>query len=171
MEPRMISRMTIPAGILAAAICALVAIPPGVAQAAGGNAPADDTLGLRGVGNPAEAVKKPAVPHKTKTVREKPAAQQKPADKPKAMEPWAAVDPARAGLVDEKAAAMAPMPGVAHPAPSDEGSVSTGVKWNSSNSPNYGPMSTSGLMNGYNSAVSGSPDQGTTVEPGVKFKF
>jgi hypothetical protein len=140
-----------------------------MAQVAGNGVAGDDSLGLRGVaGTPkavAKPVKKPASPHIAKT------AQAKPADRPKEMEPWAAVDPTRAELVDQKSAATAPMPGVAHPPPSSEDSVSTGVKWSSSNTPNYGPMSTSGLMNGYNSNVNGSPDPGTTVETGVKFRF
>jgi hypothetical protein len=87
------------------------------------------------------------------------------------MEPWAAVDPARAGQVDQQAATTAPMPGVAHSVPSASGPMSVGMKWNSNNDPNYGAMSTSGMMNQYNANVGGIPDPGTTVEPGVKFQF
>ncbi|MGD0635062.1 MAG: hypothetical protein ABSA13_12430 [Beijerinckiaceae bacterium] len=180
----MISRMTIPAGLLVAAVCVLGTIPSSIAQvagnqvtgsqAAGSGVAADDSLGLRGAaGTPkavAKPVKKPAPPRIAKTAQAK-TAQAKPADKPKEMEPWAAVDPTRAGLVDEKAATTAPMPGVAHPAPSSEGPISTGMKWSSSNAPNYGPMSTSGLMNEYNANVNGNPDPGTTAEAGVKFRF
>jgi hypothetical protein len=165
----MISRMTIPAGLLVAAVCILGTISPSMAQGAGIGADADAALGLRGVDatpkTTVKPVKKPAPARVAKTTHAK------PADKPKEMEPWAAVDPTRAGFVDEKAATLAPMPGVEHPAPTSEGAITPVGKVSVNNTPNYGPMSTAGLMNKYDSTVNGGIDPGTTVETGLKFKF
>jgi hypothetical protein len=165
------SRMLVPARILIAVVWALAAASPSSAQVAGGDLSGSRSPDLRGVAGAPKAAgkrgKKPATAHKSRT------AQTKPAEKPPEMEPWAAVDPTRAGRVDARAATEAPMPGVAHPtaSSSSDGPLGVGMKWNSNNDPNYGPMSTSGLMNQYNSNLNGGPDPGTTVEPGVKLQF
>lgn len=154
---------------LTAIVLAGAFVGPGFAQTADPSAPA-----LRGSGQTIPPLSKKPLPRKTKTALTKTGAAKTAAakgpEKPE-LAPWAAVDPARAGEAEKQTPNAAPMPGIHHEAPSTEGNTTVGVKWNSNNSPNYGPMSTSGLMNGYNSTVNGAPDPGTSIQPGVKFKF
>jgi hypothetical protein len=91
---------------------------------------------------------------------------------PEALEPWAAVDPARAtGVAKPPATQNDALPGVAHVVRPDEDRVSLGGKFSTSNSPNPGFASTGGLINEYNHDLGAPAALGTDAEVGVKLKF
>lgn len=87
---------------------------------------------------------------------------------PPAVAPWAAVDPALAGVAAP--AETAAVPGVRHVVQPDEDRVSYGMKWTSSNA-SSNQYSTQGVINEVNHDLGAPNTIGTDAEMGMKLHF